>query len=130
MLIWFDADALEATRSQADIHEGSPKSMALNLDGSLLATGASDGVVRLWDTASGSLVHEIPIGDTQVQGLAFINDTHLAITPQEGNLLVVSVDTDELLEIVRASLIRGFTDAECERFNFDDCPTLEELRTG
>lgn len=128
-LHWFDSETLELLRSKTRIHEGSPKSMALSPDTTLLATGASDGLLRVWDTETGSLVHEIPVGDTQVQGVAFVDDRHIAVTPEEGNLLIVTIDVDELLDIVRSSLTRGFTDAECERFNFgDDCPTLKELR--
>ena len=33
--------------------------------------------------------------------------------PQEGNLLLVTIDPDELLDIVRRSLTRGFTATEC-----------------
>ncbi|HUF15373.1 MAG TPA: hypothetical protein VMQ46_05760, partial [Acidimicrobiia bacterium] len=130
-LHWFDADTLEVLRSKTRIHEGSPKSMALSPEATLLATGASDGFVRVWDTETGSLVHEIPIGDTEVQGVAFVNDRDLAVTPQEGNLLIFTIDTEELLRIVRSSLTRGFSQTECERFNFgEECPSLEELRRG
>jgi WD40 repeat protein len=105
--------------------------MALSPDASLLATGASDGYVRVWDSETGALVHEIPLGDTLVQGVAFVDDEHLAVTPREGNLFIFTLDVDELRQLVRSSLTRGFTEFECERFNFDDqCPTLEELRDG
>jgi hypothetical protein len=44
-------------------------------------------------------------------------------------LLLVTIDPDELLDIVRRSLTRGFTATECARFGFgDECPTLAELR--
>jgi hypothetical protein len=49
----------------------------------------------------------------------------------DGNLRFVTIDKKELLDVVRASLTRGFTEAECERFNFgDQCPTLANLREG
>jgi WD40 repeat protein len=95
----------------------------------LVATGSSDGFIRVWDATSWALVHEISVDDTQIQGLAFVNDLHLAFAPQSGNVYVVTIDTAELLDIARASLTRTFTPTECERFNFgDDCPTLEQLR--
>jgi class 3 adenylate cyclase/WD40 repeat protein/energy-coupling factor transporter ATP-binding protein EcfA2 len=129
-LHWLDATTLKPRRpSVSDAFEGSTKSAAMSPDGSLVAIGASDGLVRVWDILSGRLVHEIPIGDTQVQGVAFVDDKHLAVTPYEGNLLIFTLDRTELLKIVRSSLTRGFTKTECARFNFADaCPTLEELR--
>jgi WD40 repeat protein len=98
-------------------------------DRSLVATGASDGFVRVWSVERRTLVHEFRIGDEQVQGLAFVDDRHLAVGPHSGHLYIYTIDRDELIGIVRASLLRGYTELECERFNFaDDCPTLEELR--
>jgi WD40 repeat protein len=126
---WVDAGTFENFRSEEGIHDGSVQAMALSPDGTRIATGASDGFVRVWDEATGDLVHEVPFGDTPVQGVAFVDDTHIAVTPEGGSVLFVTIDPDELLDLVSASLTRGFTETECERFNFgDDCPTLAELR--
>ncbi|MGI8829483.1 MAG: hypothetical protein ACR2I5_06905, partial [Candidatus Limnocylindria bacterium] len=76
-----------------------------------------------------ALVHEFRIGAEQVQGVAFVNDRHVMIAPQSGHLFVYTIDQHELIDIARRSLTRGFTELECDRFNFDDaCPTLEEMR--
>lgn len=128
-LHWFDPDTLHLAWSRENAHDGSIKTTSLHPDGSRVATGSSDGFVRVWDVATRDLVHEIPFGNTQVQGVAFVDDRRLAVTLEEGNLLVVTTDPEELLEIVLASLTRGFTGTECAKFNFgDDCPTLAELR--
>ena len=110
-------------------HEGSPKSAAVSPDGTLVATGAADGVVRVWDGPTGKLLHQFTVSG-QAQGVAFVDEQHLAVTPQGGDLLIMDLDPTALLATVKASLTRGFTTEECQRFNFagGDCPTLAELR--
>lgn len=130
-LHWLDAGSLEDTHSVERATERTPKSWAMSPSGSLVAVGASDGFIKVWDVESRAQVHEVYIGETQVQGLAFIDDLRLAVAPQEGGFHVYTLDVSELLEIVRASLTRGFTPAECDRFGFgDDCPTFAELTAG
>ncbi len=67
-------------------------------------------------------------GGREVQGVAFIDDRHLAVTPQGGDLLVMTVDPAELADTVRASLTRTFTATECTTYGIDPCPTLAEMR--
>jgi DNA-binding SARP family transcriptional activator/WD40 repeat protein len=126
---WFDTTTLALVHSVERAHEGAPKSVAVSPDGQLFATGASDGSVKVWDIAARRQVHELSMGDTQVQGLAFVGDRHLAIATERSGIEVVTVDEAELLDLVRGSLQSGFTQAECARYGFDDaCPTVEELR--
>ena len=130
-LHWLDARSLEDEYSVERATEGTPKSWALSPSGSLIAIGASDGFIKVWDAESRDQIHEIYLGETQVQGLAFVDDSRLAVAPQEGGLHVYTLDASELLQIVRSSLTRGFTPAECERFGFaNECPTLEEMKSG
>ena len=58
------------------------------------------------------------MADTQVQGLAFVTDDHLAVAPEVGNILVYTLDVEELISLARQSLSRGFTPEECEKYNF------------
>lgn len=62
--------------------------------------------------------------------MAFVDDRHLAVTPNDGNLLIVALDTKELVDIARASLTRGFDQTECARFNLDPCPTFDEMKAA
>ena len=127
-LVWLDPATFETQRSRTNLHEGSITAVALSPTASSVATASSDGTVRVWDVATGTLVHEVPFGDDAIQGVAFIDDRHLAVASDGGVLLVVTTDPDELLAIVEGSLTRGFTLQECSRFNFgDDCPTVAEL---
>ncbi len=128
-LVWFDAETLEIAHVLERIHEGSPKSSAQSPSGTLVATGSSDGFVKVWDVDRRIQVHEIQIRDTEIQGLAFVNETHLAVVTRQGLFHVYTLDVDELQEIVAGSLTRGFTTTECERYGFGaECPTLEELQ--
>jgi DNA-binding SARP family transcriptional activator/WD40 repeat protein/energy-coupling factor transporter ATP-binding protein EcfA2 len=124
LLHWIDPDSLEVEHTLPRIHEGTPKSWAMSPDGTRLATGASDGSVKVWDVAARALVHELYVGDTQVQGLAFVDEDHLAVAPEPGGVQVYTLDAGELLEIARGSLRRGFTATECARFGFEPCPSL------
>jgi WD40 repeat protein len=128
-LLWIDpddAEVLQAVRA----HVGSPKSGALSSDGTLIVTGASDGVVRVWDADSGALLHDLRV-NTQAQGVAFLGDDRVAVTPESGNILIFHLDADALVDAARASLTRSFTPEECKRFGFGEaCPTLEDLRGG
>ena len=111
-------------------HNGSVKSASLSPDGTLLATGASDGSVRVWEAATGSLLHEFSVPG-QAQGVAFLANDRLAVAPQAGDDLIMSLDGTQLLQAVRQSLTRGFTPDECTRFGFGaSCPTLDAMRAG
>jgi WD40 repeat protein len=129
-LHWIDPATLEVEHSLPRIHQGTVKSWAQSADGGLLATGSSDGFVKVWDVVERRLVHEIYVDNTQVQGVAFLDDRHLAVAPQDGGMRVYTIDADELLEVVRRSLTRGFTSTECARFNLgQSCPSLTDLRS-
>lgn len=126
---WLDAETLELDFSLTSVHDAGVRATALNDDRSRLATASSDGVIRVWDTNNGELLHEAALAEVVLQGVAFIDDDHLAVTPQGGGLWVITVDNDELLDLARDSLTRGFTPVECDKFGFDvECPTLETLR--
>jgi WD40 repeat protein len=128
-LAWFDSASGRLELVRGDLHEGSMRSVALTDDGALVATASTDGVVRVWDAPTLELIDEFRVATGSVEALAFVDDNHLAIAPPGGDLVIVTTDADELLELVRGSLTRGFTTAECTRFGFgDECPTLAELR--
>jgi WD40 repeat protein len=92
-------------------------------DGSMIATGAADGTVRLFDTASGQqrLVLQGPTG---VGRVAFSADgSLLASTSGDGTVRVWALDIDDLIAIARRNVTRSFTDEECRQYlHMDRCP--------
>ena len=63
----------------------------------------------------------------QAQGVAFLDDERLAVTPHRGGIYVQTLDRAALLALARTGLTRTLTAAECEQFQIDPCPTLDEL---
>ena len=60
-------------------------SLALSPDGKYLATGASDGHVRVWESDTGQLLLDLSIQSSTVWGIAFSPDGKLLATPGPDN---------------------------------------------
>jgi len=133
-IVFMDGSTLEHRYEITDAHDGGITQLALNEEGTLLASSGLDGFVRVWDVETHALVHQVPVSSEGkgVGGVAFIGDgRHLAVSNMAtGELLVVTIDNEELIEIARSRVTRGFTDTECATYRIDPCPTLEEIRQG
>jgi WD40 repeat protein len=127
-LTWHDTSTWQPVRAVSEPHRGTIKDIDISPAETLVATGGSDGFIRIWDFETAALVHQIPIGSGQVQNVAFITDTHLLVTPEDGNILVVTIDVAELIDIARERVTRGFSETECETYRIEPCLTLEEIK--
>ena len=90
-----------------------------------LALGDENGI-QVYDLDTGQKLNSIP-----VQGIAdlhWIDEDHVLVGTQTGAWAAVSLITEDLIASARAGVTRGFTDAECETYRIDPCPTLEEIR--
>jgi WD40 repeat protein len=77
------------------------RAFALSPDGSLLATGARDGVVRLWSTVDGKLVRELKGHGRDVYSAAFHPDgTSLATGDYDGKILHWEVATGKVVRTI------------------------------
>jgi len=126
-LAWLDPETFQVLAFVEVAHLGSLKGFAISPDGTTLATGASDGIIRVWDTGTQELLQEARV-PAQVQGLAFVDNERLVAAPDGGGLAAFTTDPAELLGLVRSSLSRGFTDTECATYGINPCPKLEEMR--
>ena len=90
------------------VHTARLKAAAVSPDETQIATASADGTVRVWDAETLELEHELRV-PAQAQGVAFVDDTHLAVVPQAGDLLIMILDREELLAKARSTLTRGFT---------------------
>jgi WD40 repeat protein len=90
---------------QSDVHD-----LAFSPDGSLLAAGGTGSAVRIWELASGEVLHEIPL-NSAIYGLAFSPDGKiLALASswsraallwdvESGEMLVSLPHADELMDV-------------------------------
>lgn len=92
--------------------------------GGQLATAGADGVVRLWDAATGEPGVVLEGHDAGVQVVAFSPDgSRLASVDDSGLLRVWALDLDDLLDLAADGLTRGLRDQECRDYlHLDACP--------
>jgi WD40 repeat protein len=84
-------------------HPGWLRAAALSPDGSLLATGARDGIVRLWSTADGKPVNELKGHARDVYSAAFHPDGRsLATGDYDGKVLHWEVSSGKLVRALDA----------------------------
>lgn len=80
-------------------HLGRVRELALNTDGSLLASTDTDGTIRLWDTTGGSERHRLVGNTREVSGMAFTPGSEtLVSTAGDGSVVLWDVAGGRLRE--------------------------------
>lgn len=95
----------------------------------LAATTGTDNVVRVWQLDTREVVLELPL-NSRISNVEFLDESHVLAVGLDGEVLVFTLDSDELKSIARQRLTRGFTHEECTIYNINPYPALEEMRAG
>lgn len=126
-IVFMNAETLEVVGEIPDAHNGGINQLDISRDGTLVASAGLDGFVRVWDIATRTLVHQIPVANdgSALGGVAFMDDGgRLSVTSQgTGEVHLVTTDVEELLDIARSRVTRSFTATECDTYRIDSCGT-------
>ena len=105
------------------------RDMALSSKGDQVALVDREGDIHVLDLASGDLIELISLDDRDITNVEFIDgDSRLLITSSTGPVEIITLDHDELVQIARSRISRTFTSQECEFFDLDPCPTIDDMR--
>jgi WD40 repeat protein len=90
--------------------------IGFSTDGATVVTAGRDGVVRVWDAATG-LERQRFVLPAEAARVALDPDgVMLATADDRGVAQLWTLDTDELLAIARARVTRELSDAECRQY--------------
>lgn len=78
-------------------------------------------------------LHRLPplLDDIQTDIVSDVRWTtlnRLGLSSRRGTWTTVNLDTNVLAADLAARLTRSFTDRDCQTFNIEPCPTLEDIR--
>ncbi len=104
-------------------HDGNVTDLDFSPNGQLLVTVSEDNTARVFDAGTGDLLVVLPIPGEGERFVRFApwDPDHLIVASEDGLVSVLTIDTDELIDVAGNKLFRDFTPAECERFGIDRC---------
>jgi WD40 repeat protein/DNA-binding SARP family transcriptional activator len=122
-----DVDVWDVTSGErlASLAASGGAGVAVSPDGATIATGHTDGLVRLWDAETGLQRLELPSRGGAVARVVFSPDgSRLASISADGLVRVWAVDLDDLVAIAEDRITRPLSDDECRQYlHLDRCPT-------
>ena len=100
-------------------------SVKLSPDGTKAATAAFDEPLKLWDLESGQSLGEFGSGGFDDPHLGGFHPTlaYLMVTTPPNEVRIHTLDVDELVAIAESRLSRDMTEAECQQYFREPCPT-------
>jgi WD40 repeat protein len=111
------------------------RSVDFSEDGESFLTFDADSTMRLWDVASGRELHAVPVGTGATASgprasARLLEDERYAVTFYDGALIVMALDTEELLRVARERVSRTLTVAECEKYHLEVCEVTQPPDAG
>ena len=99
--------------------------ITFSLDGTRIVTSGDDGVARVWNAQTGTLIFTSLDETSDLIGAAFSQDgSRIALFYSDGRILVHAIAFDDVLEIAKGRVTRSLTDAECRTYlHVPACPT-------
>ena len=110
--------AAEAIRAQIDAHNNFIPGIDISGDGHYLASVSWNEPARVWDLESGDLV--ATIGEN-APAIGFHPIEDRIYVAEDGQLTVIDIGVDAIIQQARASLTRDMTPAECETYLRRSC---------
>ena len=118
-------DEHQAVLRSIPAHENFILSLVVSPDGSMAFSRNWDDPVKLWDLESGEALGEFGVDDPEFDyppAAAFHpTEPWLYATVGEGKIAIYTLDIDELMEMARSRLTRGFTEEECQLYLERSC---------
>jgi len=91
--------------------------IAVSPTGDQVATAGADGVVRLWDAATGEPGITLATGGSTIATVVFSPEgSRLASVSDDGVVRVWALDIGDLVELARHRVTRALTDIECRQY--------------
>ena len=98
-------------------HEGVVTGVSFNPEGTILASSGFDGTARLWDLDTGEGLTTLIDQPLPLEGVDISPDgRHVVTAGDDGTVRVYIASFEELMDLARARLSRGFTQEECQRY--------------
>jgi hypothetical protein len=96
-------------------------------DGTTLAAQCwGSGLVVTVDINTGNVI-EVQAADRQVRGIKFLSDSNLFVILEGGPGIVLTTDTQKLIQIARDRMVGNFTEEECEKYSIERCIPAPEI---
>ena len=97
-------------------HTGIVYLVAVNADGSRIATGSDDGTVRIWDPRSGVQLQKLSL-ESEIADVTLNRDgTRVATIDTNGLVSIWTLDVPELREVAESRVTRSLDDLECRQY--------------